>query len=161
VFDVNCSIILVLSRNLFRKADGNQIIFFSMHSLCSSYILLTLRCTLKFSLITPAAHYGKFLSIFPHTYLFTYLLTYLSHRAESSLRIWTFWASLEIPRILWNTKVYYCIYNCPPPVHFSPQRNCCFRMTITNKRNEIHPWIRLSGLRLIPEDYFANLARAA
>jgi len=34
-------------------------------------------------------------------------------------------------------------------------------MTITNKRNEIHPWIRLSGLRLIPEDYFANLARAA
>ena len=45
----------------------------------------------------------------------TYLL---SHSMDQS----RFWeanrssASQEIPLILWNPKVHYCIYNCPPPV---------------------------------------------
>ena len=28
-----------------------------------------------------------------------------------------FWASQEIPRILWDSKVQYHVYKCPPPVH--------------------------------------------
>jgi hypothetical protein len=32
-----------------------------------------------------------------------------------------FSASQEIPRILWDQKVYYCIHKCPPPVHVLTQ----------------------------------------
>jgi len=49
------------------------------------------------------------------TYLLTYLLIY-SMEQSPSWAVNRFSASQEIPRILWNPKVYYRIHKCPPPV---------------------------------------------
>ena len=51
----------------------------------------------------------------PLTYLLTYLLTHSMEQCPS----WEanqFAASQEIPYILWNLKVHYCIHKCPPLV---------------------------------------------
>jgi len=45
----------------------------------------------------------------------TYLLTY-SIEQSPSWETNRFWASQEIPHILWNPKVHYRSHNCPPPV---------------------------------------------
>ena len=50
------------------------------------------------------------------TCLLTYLLTY-STEQNPSWEANRFSASQEIPRILWNTRVYYRFHKCPPPVH--------------------------------------------
>ena len=52
----------------------------------------------------------------PHYPLTCRLLTYLLHAARSFLRATRSTASQNIPRILWNTKVYHRIHECPPPV---------------------------------------------
>jgi hypothetical protein len=44
-----------------------------------------------------------------------YLLTYSMEQSLSREANW-FSASQEIPRILWNPKVHYHLYKCPPPV---------------------------------------------
>jgi hypothetical protein len=44
-----------------------------------------------------------------------YLLTYSTEQSPSREANW-FSASQEIPRILWNPKVHYHLYKCPPPV---------------------------------------------
>jgi hypothetical protein len=49
------------------------------------------------------------------THLLTYLLTYSVKQSPSWEASW-FSASQEIPRILWNTNVYYHIHNWPPLV---------------------------------------------
>jgi hypothetical protein len=55
-------------------------------------------------------------------YIFTHLLTYSMQQSPSWEANW-FSASQEIPCILWNLKVHYCIYKCPPPVPILSQVN--------------------------------------
>ena len=60
-----------------------------------------------------------------HTYLLTYLLTYSMEQSRS----WEanrFSASQEIPRILWDPKVYYRIHKCPPPAPILNQLNLVY-----------------------------------
>ena len=71
-----------------------------------------------------------------HLLILTYLLTYSMQHSPSS-EANQFSVSQEIPRILWNPKVHYCIHMCLPlvpnlsqldPVHWSlsltfPQQN--------------------------------------
>jgi len=52
----------------------------------------------------------------------TYLLTYSTEQSPSWEANW-FAASQEIPRILWNPKVHYCIHKCLPPVSILSQIN--------------------------------------
>ena len=54
--------------------------------------------------------------------IFTHLLTNSMQQSPSWEANW-FSASQEIPRILWNPKVHYCIYKCPPPVPILSQVN--------------------------------------
>ena len=52
------------------------------------------------------------------------LTPYLLHGAESFMETNHLSASQEIPRVLWNPKVHYCIHKFPPPVpilsHLNP-----------------------------------------
>jgi hypothetical protein len=48
-------------------------------------------------------------------YIHIYLLTYSTEQSPSWEADW-FSAIQEIPHILWNPKVHFCIYKCPPPV---------------------------------------------
>ena len=50
------------------------------------------------------------------TYFLTSFLTTYSMEQSPSSEANRFSDSQEIPRILWNPKVPYCVYKCPPPV---------------------------------------------
>jgi hypothetical protein len=67
----------------------------------------------------------------------TYLLTYLLIQHSPSWEANRFAASQEIPHILWNPKVHYRIYKCPPPVSILSQLNPVH--TPTSHFLKIHP----------------------
>jgi len=49
-------------------------------------------------------------------------------QSPSSEANW-FWASQEIPCILWNTKIHYCIHRCPPAIPILSQINPVYTPT--------------------------------
>ena len=57
-----------------------------------------------------------------YAYTLTYLLTYSMEQSPHWEANW-FSTSSEIPFILWNPKVHYCIHNCLPPVPILSQSN--------------------------------------
>ena len=56
------------------------------------------------------------------TYLHTYLLTYSMEQSPAWEANW-FADSHEIPHIIWNPKVHYCIHTCLPTVPILSQLN--------------------------------------
>jgi hypothetical protein len=65
-----------------------------------------------------------------------YLLTYSMEQSPSWEVNW-FVASQEIPRVLWNPKVFYCIHKRPPPVPILSQPNPVH--TPTSHLPKVHP----------------------
>ena len=59
----------------------------------------------------------------PHNIFGALLLLHYSMEQSPSWEANRFSASHEIPRILWNPKVHYRIYKCPPPVPILSQIN--------------------------------------
>ena len=66
-------------------------------------------------------HFLKAVQQEKKNYLLTYLLTH-SIQQRPSWEANRFSASQEIPYILWNPKVHYRIYKCPPPALY-PEPN--------------------------------------
>ena len=62
------------------------------------------------------------------------LLTYSMEQSPSWAANW-FSATQEIPCILWNPKVHYCIHKCPPPVPILTQLDPVHTPTPTSWRS--------------------------
>jgi len=89
--------------------------------LLCSYVLHILECLMSM--------YKKLNSLCPY-YLLTYLLTYLpsylftyllTHSIEQSPWEVNRFPASQIPCILWNPEVPYCVYECSPPVRILGQ----------------------------------------
>jgi len=76
-----------------------------------------------------------------------YLLTACSPFWEAN----RFSANQEIPRILWNPKVYYHIHKCPPPVPVLSQLDPVYTPTFWRSILILFSHLRLG----IPNDYIA------
>ena len=87
-------------------------------------------CVLSFVVLRYMLINGKVL------FFFATILTYSMVQSPSWEANW-FAASQEIPRILWNPKVYYCTHKRPPPVSILGQPNPVH--TPISHLLEIHP----------------------
>jgi hypothetical protein len=91
----------------------------------------------------------------------TLLLAYLLLQQSPSWEANRFSASQEIPRILWNPKVHYRVYKCPPLVttlsHINPLHALHPKVVSFPQVSPPKPWMHLSSPTYIRATRPANL----
>jgi hypothetical protein len=142
------------------KWDNNPFIF-TCHSLCAIIVLYPIRFMKgegtgykinTFEYLYLVTKSENITGICKLGYLLTYLLTYSLERNPWEAN--RFSVSQEIPGILWNSKVHYCIHKCPSPVPILSQLDTVHNLHLISWRSIL---ILSSHLRLgIPSGFFPS-----